>query len=429
MPCVTSVAEPMAHALDAMHTMTGAPWWMTLMAGGALVRASLLPLSIKGQKATELVVSSLSRASRDVDVEEDRETGSSGINDDGGRTSRIMERARHYIRESRTETTPSPAWMVISPATQISFLLYGLYSVRYMASQEWSGFEGGGPSWAVDLTLPAVDWIAMCAPLGIQGIIMPALLIGALHLSIQRLRPGAPTVGENLPESVKIRQWALSNLATVFDLLTIPVALGVLTMPQAPLYYWTTSLYSSLMFQTLSMRARRQHQRDQDGLSPEARSLLQQAAQLVSKGSSAKASPLLYQALTIHPHHRSIHMALGQVSAARGQWADSEFHYKKVLEQQNADSLEQQALFGRAMALLQMESRREDAIEMLKRAASFVDEERSLSKGDMERFTPIAVRSLLALAMLTRSPSYRDRAVLLDPLSVNALNDHLETKR
>lgn len=399
-----SISDPMTNLLESAHTLTGMPWWMTLVVGGAGVRASLVPLTLKGQHATEVVMSAFSRASRDVEIRREKE-----MNTGKDSTLELVQLARHYVEERRTleKNTPSPIWMVLSPVAQISVLVYGLYSVRSMATHGWPGFESGGPWWAVDLTLPAVDWITMSAPLGSAGIIMPGLLMTALHLSIRNIRPKRKK--DNVSEQVQIREWALSNLAMVLELCTIPVAIGVLSMPQATLYYWTTGMYSSLVFQALSKR------RMSEKLSPEAESLLRQAAQWVSEHSPEKADSLLRQALVLHPQNRSIHIALGQVSSSLQAWKDAEYHYDIVAEGHHKDLLEQQALFGCAMALLQVKGRRDDAIEKLKRAAAYAD----------ERFKPLAVRSLVALAMLTKSPVYARKALAMDPSCSSSVKPYL----
>lgn len=402
-----SIAEPMTRALDSVQSVSGMPWWVTLVAGGAMVRASLFPLTLKGQRATEVVVAAFTRASREIEEDKNKESSRG-----------LVELARMYVEERRRQegNIPSPVWMVLSPAIQISVLIYGLYSVRSMSNSHWPGFESGGPPWAVDLTLPAVDWITMSAPLGAPGIIMPGLLMAGLHISINSIRPKKRRVKDStLAEPVQIREWALSNLAMVLELCTIPVALGVLSMPQATLYYWTTGMYSSLLLQAVN----RKH--SSRNLSPEAQSLLRQAAQRVSEQSPDKAAPLLRQALVLHPDNRSIHMALGQVSSSLQIWKDAEHHYTIVAQGNHRDLLEQQALFGCAMVLLQEKNRREDAIEMLKRAAACA------AAKDDDAFKPLAVRSLVTLAMLTKSPTYAQKAVALDPSCSSAVKPYLES--
>ena len=151
----------MAHALDTIHQLSGLPWWMTLMAGGAAVRIGLFPLTMKAGNATEYVMECFGRASKMVAAER---------KEDAGETTResmneVVLRVKDMLAR-RPDNIPRPLWIIASPVINISVLIYGLYSVRYMSRMEWPGFESGGPSWALDLTLPAVDWMTLTTPLG-----------------------------------------------------------------------------------------------------------------------------------------------------------------------------------------------------------------------------------------------------------------------
>ena len=68
---------------------------------------------------------------------------------------------------------------------------------------------------------------------------MPASLVLALHLTFSRLRRlsmETPSAAQD-SEQQKVARWLLSNMATLAELMTIPVLIGSLTSPQAPLYY------------------------------------------------------------------------------------------------------------------------------------------------------------------------------------------------
>jgi len=158
---IDSIAAPMAHVLDTIHQVSGLPWWITLMAGGAAVRVGLFPLTMKAGKATEYVMECFGRASKMVAAERKEDAGEKtreSMNEVVLRVKEMMSR--------RPDRVPGPLWIIVSPVINISVLIYGLYSVRYMSRMEWHGFATGGPSWALDLTLPAVDWITLTTPLG-----------------------------------------------------------------------------------------------------------------------------------------------------------------------------------------------------------------------------------------------------------------------
>eukprot|EP00889_Picochlorum_renovo_P007520 jgi/Picre1/34550/NNA_002018.t1 len=290
--------------------------------GGAALRMAMFPLSRKAQQATAHVVSAMRDDTLSHHCLPWRTYGSdetkSASNHGGG----ITQPAESL-------------WMVASPVIQASVLVYGLYSVRYMARREWPGFDVGGPPWATDLTLPAIDWMTTTTPLGVTGIVMPALLMLGLHASLWRIQP--PDVDPSAPplsDGEQIRRWVLSKLGLALEILTIPVLFGVLAAPQAPLYYWTTSIYTSLALQhfwppqqTSMAMSSAQYDRN---ISPEAKALLKKAASYVADGSPKEALPVLRQVMLLHPNHPSPLLALAQVSASQQDWRMAKEYYQKA---------------------------------------------------------------------------------------------------
>ena len=342
----------------------------------------------------------------------------------------VVRRAREMIRAHPQRT--SPLWMIAAPVAQVSVLVYGLYSVRYMAKEGWGGLDAGGPFWAVDLTLPAVDVATMTAPLGMQGIVMPAALLGGFMMSIQKLRPGDKRDGEvalgRPTEREQVQRWAMGNLSMALEVLTIPLMVGVLTSPQAPLYYWTASMFTSLGMGAAIDRRRRRGAGAEAGLggvlSKEAVSLLQQAAARVSTGDYDEALGYLKQARILAPRNASVHMAFGDVlSSLPGRDEVAAMHYRQVLEMArgeregedverggerdgvSSEALSQRAEFALGMLLSREDGTKREGLKLLERAASRVDD------GDM--FRPMAVRSLLAIAALGEDDGRRREALAL----------------
>ncbi len=367
-------------------------------------------------------------------------------------------RARDMIRAHPQRT--SPLWMVAAPVAQVSVLVYGLYSVRYMAKEGWRGLDVGGPFWAVDLTLPAVDVATMSAPLGMQGIVMPAALLGGFMVSIQKLRSGrkrvadggegtgtgergeqrgergerggererrgergggATSAHEGLTgrEREEVQRWAMGNLATALEVMTIPLMFGVLTSPQAPLYYWTASVITSLgMGAEMDRRRRAKADAAQGGvLSKEAVALLQQAASRVSKGDYGEALGYLKQARVLAPRNASVHMALGDVlSSLSGREGAAAMHYRQVVDMYKgsdgdrvadagSDVLLQRAQFALGMLLSRDDGTKPEGLQLLEQAASKV------ARG--APFKTVAVRSLLAIAALSENAGRRREALAL----------------
>ena len=419
------------------------PWWATLATGGAAVRLGLYPLTRRAQEATAVVVSAFRQAQERVSGSAN---GSGGVYGGSARLETVW-RARDMIRAHPQRT--SPLWMVAAPVAQVSVLVYGLYSVRYMAKEGWRGLDVGGPFWAVDLTLPAVDVATMSAPLGMQGIVMPAALLGGFMVSIQKLRSGrkrvadggegtgigergereqrgergggATSAHEGLTgrEREEVQRWAMGNLATALEVMTIPLMFGVLTSPQAPLYYWTASVITSLgMGAEMDRRRRAKADAAQGGvLSKEAVALLQQAASRVSKGDYGEALGYLKQARVLAPRNASVHMALGDVlSSLSGREGAAAMHYRQVVDMYKgsdgdrvadagSDVLLQRAQFALGMLLSRDDGTKPEGLQLLEQAASKV------ARG--APFKTVAVRSLLAIAALSENAGRRREALAL----------------
>ena len=421
-----------------VHTQ---PWWATLMTGGAAVRLGLYPLTRRAQESTSMVVSAFRQAQEQAlqDIVENQE--GAPVDRSPSRTE-VVRRAREIIRAHPQRT--SPVWMVAAPVAQVTVLVYGLYSVRYMAKEGWSGLAAGGPAWAVDLTLPAVDVATATAPLGMQGIIMPAALLGGFMTSISRIRPGrTENGGKALTEREQVQRWLMGHMSTLLEVLTIPLVFGVLTSPQAPLYYWTASLFTSLgMGAAMDRRQQRALEMARSGvLSNEAQALLQRAAERVSQGDYMNALGFAKQARILAPRNASVHMALGDILASLpGKEMAAVTHYRKAMnlvrEHEFHDNdriigvdgrmdgelevLAQRAAFALGMLLSKGYGTKQEALELLEQTAS------RLNDGDV--FQPLAVRALLAIAALSDDTGRRRDALTLATSADAAVASRLRKK-
>ena len=351
----------------------------------------------------------------------------------------MLRRARALIRADPHAT--SPLWVVGAPLAQLSVLIYSLYSVRYMAKAGYEGFASGGPSWAMDLTLPAVDVGTMTAPLGVVGAMMPAVLMGGVLVSISKLRPpvnnGDDKDNKNknsqVSDSEMVRRWAMGHLAMGLEVLTIPLLFGVLTSPQAVLYYWASSMWAGLGAgkvleqRMMAANAKFGDQRNSSRESPpilsaEAQGLLNRAAMRVAEGAHAEALGYLKQAKILAPRHPSVHMALGDVLASlpgkTNTMANAETAYRAAIAEARSaeatqipgmDALSQRATFALGMLLSrpsdesENRDRKQEALELLEKAASKLE--------DGEQFKPVAVRALLGIAALSDDKARRRDAL------------------
>jgi len=269
------------------------------------------------------------------------------------------------------------------------------------------------------LTLPAVDVATATAPLGVVGAVLPAALLGGFLVSISKVRPpvGDMKTSELMGDSELVRRWALGHLAMGLEVLTIPLMFGVLTSPQAVLYYWTSSMWAGL---GASKLLERQMTADPSRvLTPEAQGLLQRAATKVAAGSHEEALGYLKQARIVAPRHPSVHMALGDVLASLpGKNSAAVTAYRNAIAEASGSlhvadyaALSQRATFALGMLLARLsgdddekhDKHKEEALKLLERAAARVN--------DGDAFKAVAVRALLAIAAISDDEGRRREAL------------------
>ncbi len=270
------------------------------------------------------------------------------------------------------------------------------------------------------MTLPAVDVATATAPLGLVGAVLPAALLGGFLVSISRVRPPVGDLkNSELGDSELVRRWALGHLAMGLEVLTIPLMFGVLTSPQAVLYYWTSSMWAGLGASKLLERQMTAEPRRV--LTPEAQGLLQRAATKVAAGSHEEALGYLKQARIVAPRHPSVHMALGDVLASLpGKNSAAATAYRNAIAEAQrsgrlhvADyaALSQRATFALGMLLARLsgdddekhDKHKEEALKLLERAAARVN--------DGDAFKAVAVRALLAIAAISDDEGRRREAL------------------
>ena len=268
------------------------------------------------------------------------------------------------------------------------------------------------------MTLPAVDVATATAPLGVVGAVLPAALLGGFLVSISKVRPPVGDLkNSELGDSELVRRWALGHLAMGLEVLTIPLMFGVLTSPQAVLYYWTSSMWAGLGASKLLERQMTAEPRRV--LTPEAQGLLQRAATKVAAGSHEEALGYLKQARIVAPRHPSVHMALGDVLASLpGKNSAAATAYRNAIAEASGSlhvadyaALSQRATFALGMLLARLsgdddekhDKHKEEALKLLERAAARVN--------DGDAFKAVAVRALLAIAAISDDEGRRREAL------------------
>lgn len=266
--------------------------------------------------------------------------------------------------------------------------------------------------------MPAVDVATATAPLGVVGAVLPAALLGGFLVSISKVRPPVGDLkNSELGDSELVRRWALGHLAMGLEVLTIPLMFGVLTSPQAVLYYWTSSMWAGLGASKLLERQMTAEPRRV--LTPEAQGLLQRAATKDAAGSHEEALGYLKQARIVAPRHPSVHMALGDVlaslpgknSAAATAYRNAIADASGYLHVADYAALSQRATFALGMLLARLsgdddekhDKHKEEALKLLERAAARVN--------DGDAFKAVAVRALLAIAAISDDEGRRREAL------------------
>jgi len=97
-------------------------------------------------------------------------------------------------RAPQTSALPLPPPLLCSPlASQVPVFAYFSMTLRRMADAGWPGFEGGGALWFGNLTLPAYVWSTGELPMGLAGLVLPAVVTG---LTLASIRLGFAASGE-----------------------------------------------------------------------------------------------------------------------------------------------------------------------------------------------------------------------------------------
>lgn len=263
--------------LDAVHTTLGLPWWATLSLLAVGVRGVMFPVALKGMRAgaaLSLLPGAQSAAARqweagaagrrrrgsgaagpvaevagsDGDRQDVRTTppGSGGLAAAGRPASSDAAQgpgtatrgpplplvARHLNRLRQEAGLPHPSWLLGAPVLQIPFFIAGMATARGLAAARWPGLETGGLAWFSDLTLPALEYSSLTAPMGSLGLVLPAAVI----LSISNVLDGALRVpeGEATPAAAhaSLARFALPYVRLAIDIGLIPLFIIALQVPQ-----------------------------------------------------------------------------------------------------------------------------------------------------------------------------------------------------
>ncbi|KAL4523864.1 hypothetical protein Ndes2526B_g08095 [Nannochloris sp. 'desiccata'] len=264
--------------IDSFHNLTGLPWWATIATVGFGIRTAMLPISLKGMKASAALFPLLQQSRAEQDAETSAAVSASANDNqingqDMNSTKRISQPARYSsiarrFHELRLQQgAPHPFWIIGSPLLQLPVFITAMASIRSMALQRWPGFNTGGTAWFLDLTAPALDVATLSTPMGIAGVVLPLTVAVAMYANIdaafgateRTATATATNSGVNKKKSPSVMVYVMGKVRLALEWAVIPLFITSLQLPHGAVCYWmTSSLYALVQSHTLRVGAVRQ---------------------------------------------------------------------------------------------------------------------------------------------------------------------------
>jgi len=263
--------------IDSFHNFTGLPWWATIATVGIGIRTAMLPISLKGMKASAALFPLLQQAR----AEQDAETAATvqAINENGykidrkdnnstklaSQTANYTSIARRFHELRLQQGALHPFWIIGSPLLQLPVFITAMISIRSMALQRWPGFDTGGTAWFPDLTSPAVDVATLTTPMGMAGVVLPLTVAVAMYANIDATFSAtertATASNSNIStqKSPSVMLYVMGKVRLLLEWAVIPLFITSLQLPHGAVCYWvTSSLYALGQNRTLKIGAVRQ---------------------------------------------------------------------------------------------------------------------------------------------------------------------------
>ncbi|KAL8458857.1 hypothetical protein ACS0TY_035550 [Phlomoides rotata] len=211
--------RPLISLLDCYHDATGFPWWIIISSSTLAMRLALLPLLVVQLKKLKRIGEMLSKLPPPFPPPL------------SGRSFR--DQFALFWKEKEAAGCPSLLWFAAPYAVQIPCFFLCVSSVRRMSLDHHPGFDSGGTLWFQNLTE---------YPHGGLGLIFP-LCITALHLANVQFSLRKSSL-QNLPGTLGL----LAKAYKVYlQVLTLPILIATLNVPQGSLVYWLTNSTLSLL--------------------------------------------------------------------------------------------------------------------------------------------------------------------------------------
>ncbi|KAL6568670.1 hypothetical protein OROHE_004354 [Orobanche hederae] len=211
--------------LDSYHDVTGFPWWIIISSSTVVMRLALFPSVVLQLKKLRRIGDLLPKLPPPFPPPL------------SGRSFR--DQFALFVKEKKAAGCPSVFWFFSSFIIQVPCFFLMLMSVRRMSLDHHPGFDTGGMLWFQNLTE---------YPHGVLGPVFP-LFIAGLHFTHIQLSFQKSTF-EQAPGSLRL----LAKIyKTYLQVMTLPIMIATLNVPQGSLVYWLTNSSLSLI-QLLCLR-------------------------------------------------------------------------------------------------------------------------------------------------------------------------------
>ncbi|KAL7100410.1 hypothetical protein ACP275_09G144000 [Erythranthe tilingii] len=205
--------------LDSYHDVTGFPWWVIIASSTVAMRLTIFPLIVVQLKKLKTIGELLPKLPPPFPPPL------------SGRS--FWDQFSLFLKKKKAAECPSVFWFFSSFAVQVPCFFLWLMSVRRMSLDHHPGFDIGGTLWFQNLTE---------YPHGVLGPILP-LLIAGLHFTNVQISFKKSSL-QHVPGSLGL----LVKIYRIYlRVLTLPIMIAALNIPQGSLVYWFTNSTLSLI--------------------------------------------------------------------------------------------------------------------------------------------------------------------------------------
>ncbi|CAG8493178.1 18546_t:CDS:2, partial [Acaulospora morrowiae] len=205
---------------EAIHVLSGIPWWGTILFGTLIVRLLLVPISIDAVRTNVKLMNIQPKAKKLMDEIKDAKKYSD--------TAVMLQKAEQMKNLYKSHDT-SPYRGLVLTLIQAPIMISFFLATKKMAEFPVESFKTGGMLWFTDLTIPDPYYI------------LPALTTAGF-LSIVEMGSGVNKVKDGQMQTLR---WFIRGITV----LSFPITMN---LPSSVLVYFTGSCFFSIL-QTMAL--------------------------------------------------------------------------------------------------------------------------------------------------------------------------------